>query len=125
MIQDIGSKIKGFVGSLTTGELFLVLTIVAVAFGAFALGRLSVEETREPVRIEYPAASAQTEAAGVVLGTSATDVKAYVASKTGAKYHLPWCAGAQAIKEENKLWFATKEEAEAAGYQPAGNCKGI
>lgn len=51
--------------------------------------------------------------------------QAYVASKTGTKYHLPTCAGAKQIKEENKVWFSTKEEAEAAGYTPATNCKGI
>lgn len=51
--------------------------------------------------------------------------KTYVASKNGARYHYPWCSGAQNIKEENKLWFATKEAAEAAGYTPAQNCDGL
>lgn len=49
----------------------------------------------------------------------------YVASKTGTKYYLPWCGTAKRIKEENKVWFATKAEAEAAGYEPASNCKGM
>jgi hypothetical protein len=49
----------------------------------------------------------------------------YVASKTGTKYYLPWCGTANRIKEENKVWFATKAEAEAAGYEPAANCKGL
>lgn len=49
----------------------------------------------------------------------------YVASKTGTKYYLPWCGTAKRIKEENKVWFASKAEAEAAGYEPAKNCKGI
>jgi len=51
--------------------------------------------------------------------------KSFVASKNGTKYHYPWCPGAQSIKEENKIWFSTKEEAEKAGYQPASNCKGL
>lgn len=49
----------------------------------------------------------------------------YVGSKNGTKYHLPWCAGAKQIKEENKVWFSSKTEAEKAGYSPASNCKGI
>lgn len=49
----------------------------------------------------------------------------YVASKKGTKYHLPWCSGGKAIAEANKIWFASKEEAERAGYTPAANCKGI
>lgn len=49
----------------------------------------------------------------------------YVASKTGTKYYLPWCGTAKRIKDENKVWFGTKAEAEAAGYEPASNCKGL
>jgi hypothetical protein len=48
-----------------------------------------------------------------------------VASKTGAKYYLPWCATAKRIKPENQVWFASQEAAKAAGYEPAANCKGL
>ncbi|MDO8521441.1 MAG: Ada metal-binding domain-containing protein [bacterium] len=50
---------------------------------------------------------------------------AYVASKKGEVYYLPWCGGVKLIHEENKVWFATKEEAEQKGYRPAANCKGM
>jgi hypothetical protein len=49
----------------------------------------------------------------------------YMASKNGTKYYLPTCGTAKRIKEENRIWFATKEEAEAAGYGPAANCPGL
>jgi hypothetical protein len=49
----------------------------------------------------------------------------YVASKSGTKYYLPWCGTVARIKDENKVWFQTKAEAEAAGYGPAANCKGL
>lgn len=49
----------------------------------------------------------------------------YVASKNGTKYYLPWCGSVKNIKEENKVWFATKADAEKAGYAPASNCKGL
>ncbi len=29
------------------------------------------------------------------------------------------------MSPENKIWFTTKEEAEAAGFTPAANCKGL
>ena len=48
-----------------------------------------------------------------------------VASKNGTKYYLPWCGTVKNIKEENKVWFASREAAEAAGYAPAANCKGL
>ena len=49
----------------------------------------------------------------------------YVASKSGTKYYLPWCGTVSRIKEENKVWFASKAEAEDAGFEPAKNCKGL
>jgi hypothetical protein len=47
-----------------------------------------------------------------------------VASKSSSskKYHYTWCAGATKIKAANQVWFATAQEAEAAGYTLAGNC---
>lgn len=80
-----------------------------------------------------PAASAaDTGAAGAAAVSAAAPATpsvpaagAYVASKTGTKYYLPWCGTAGRIKEENKIWFATKAEAETAGYAPAANCKGL
>ena len=49
----------------------------------------------------------------------------FVASKSGSAYHYPWCPSALKIKEENKVWFETREEAEAKGYKPAANCPGL
>jgi len=46
----------------------------------------------------------------------------YVASVNGKYYYLPNCSGVNRIKEENKIWFKTKEEAESKGYKPAPNC---
>lgn len=53
------------------------------------------------------------------------EVRTYVASKNGTKYYLPTCGTAKRIKEENRVWFATKAEAEASGYAPAANCPGL
>ena len=49
----------------------------------------------------------------------------YVASKSGTKYYLPSCSGVKRIKEENKVWFATVDDAKAAGLTPASNCPGL
>ena len=48
-----------------------------------------------------------------------------VASKTGKKYHFPWCAGASQITDKNKIWFSSYEEAQKAGYTAAFNCSGL
>lgn len=47
-----------------------------------------------------------------------------VASKTSSskKYHFSWCSSGQRIKEANRIWFPTAQDAQAAGYTLAGNC---
>lgn len=49
-------------------------------------------------------------------------VRNFVASKAGTKYHALTCAGAKTIKEINKIYFTSVEDAEAAGYTRAANC---
>lgn len=48
-----------------------------------------------------------------------------IASKNGSVYHYIWCPGAKQIKEENKIYFNSKQEAEKAGYRAAKNCEGL
>ena len=59
------------------------------------------------------------------MGTATAETGKYVASKNGSKYYLPSCGTANRIKEENKIYFNTKEEAEAAGFGPSSTCKGL
>ena len=40
----------------------------------------------------------------------------YVASKTGKKCYLVDSPAGKRIKEDNRVYFASKEEAEKAGY---------
>ena len=48
---------------------------------------------------------------------------AYVGSKNSDKYHMPDSGSAKRIKEENKVWFQSKEEAENEGYVPGSSVK--
>jgi len=48
-----------------------------------------------------------------------------VASKTGEVYYLPTCSAAKRITPEKLVTFASRAEAEAAGYRAAKNCKGL
>lgn len=128
MITDIQEKINRIPPG-TLEDIFVVAVVILVAVASFGLGRLSMRlEEKGEFQMLYPGAiqgnAGETVRVGLVQGVAAQG-GGYVASKNGSKYHLPWCAGAQAIKEENKVWFESKEAAEAAGYAPAGNCKGL
>lgn len=111
-------------------DIFLAVVIISVGATGFFLGRLSLleDERRSALSIEIPSI-AETGGAGPTLPAGEMggggSPGLYVGSKNGSTYHLPWCSGATRIKEGNKIWFATKEEAESKGYSPAGNCKGI
>lgn len=132
-IKQVKDKIKPI-----ENELFIVLVIILVALISFGLGRLSkIRENKTPITIENINEGVPINLTGEGSGASANagqqtakpgftaGEKLYVASKNGTKYHYPWCSGAQTIKEENKIWFSSKEEAQKAGYQPASNCKGL
>jgi hypothetical protein len=112
----------------------LILLVAVVSFG---LGRMSIvaeslnsDGQTAKVRLTTALTPNQqtTPSSPSAPAEESVDVSAngnYVASKNGARYHLPWCPGAQQMNEENKIWFDTKEEAEIAGYTPAANCKGL
>jgi hypothetical protein len=91
--------------------------------GEVLLERLTVKEEM-PAAVESASQKVATTTSKAVPPPIKTGGEV-VASKTGTKYYLPWCGTAKRIKEENKVWFSTKAEAEAAGYEPAKNCKGL
>lgn len=139
-IKEKLNKIKQTGESLIGNQaVFTIMIIVAVAFSSFGLGRLSkLEENKIPLAIYDNAIYYTNNSASVTQATESgelakvqssqiglVDGGKYVASKNSDKYHAPWCSGAKRIKEENKIWFASKEEAAQAGYSPASNCKGI
>ncbi len=49
--------------------------------------------------------------------------KNFVASKTGTKYYPADCGSVSRIKEENRIYFATENEAQDKGYGRTSACK--
>ena len=131
MLSQYVTKVKSWI-SENKSDLYIAALIFLVGLSSFGLGRLSVLwPTKEPIRIiEHEAGSMKQETKESDYGQATISTPAalkgkYMASKSGKAYHYPWCPGALRIKEENKVWFQTKEEAESRGYKPAGNCEGL
>ncbi len=138
-IKHIGEKIKPFwsdevVPAVSTiksslnirEDLFIVLSIIFIGLAGFGLGKLSaMEKGREPVQIlrSTGVSSENVSASALIAGENSKGL--LVASKTGKKYHFPWCAGASQITDKNKIWFNSYEEAQKAGYTAASNCSGL
>ena len=142
-IQEMFNKFKSI---LSDDTVFYAVLIILIAFSSFGLGRASVTaaipQNKPKIGLEQQKANSvqamQTQATntaanetkdqtskGIEGSTATNGPQTYVASKNGTKYHLLYCPGAKQIKEANKIYFSTKEEAQKAGYTPASNCKGI
>jgi hypothetical protein len=131
---------------LADDTIFIAILLVLIGVVSFGLGRLSVGEGSSGTAVATPrvqlvasstvlvpkspvASSTVGQANGAAVITAPVPTSAskgpYVGSKSGSKYYLTSCSGAKRIKDANKVIFATKQDAAAAGYEPASNCPGI
>ena len=108
--------------------IFLVLCFGLISFISFNLGKINALE-KSPIKVGESGnlkADIYSSAQGGRKNQTETkklDTRVVVSkTSTSKKYHYSWCASASKIKEENKLWFNSDKEAEAAGYTLAGNC---
>lgn len=130
-------KLKSHLGN---DAIFMAVLLLLVGIVSFGLGRLSVDDTWAEktsstkiglvsgalMPIVATTSSSSSEVVAVpLLSVPAVDNARYVGSKSGTKYHLVTCPGAKQIKLENKIYFTTATEAEAAGYSKAANCPGL
>lgn len=138
-IADGTERGKTFLGHIPP-DVLVVLVLIFSTTLAFGLGILAgkdmvkaegkdgfwIEQLPEKALPSAGGSAAAIEAvesakSSVPVATSGT----YLASKNGTKYYLPTCGSAKRIKPENIVWFQTKAEAEAVGYEPAANCPGL
>ncbi|OGG53461.1 hypothetical protein A3C20_04275 [Candidatus Kaiserbacteria bacterium RIFCSPHIGHO2_02_FULL_55_25] len=116
-IQEYWQKIKGFLDA-GIGDWGLVAIIFLTALGSFGLGRLSaLVEARPPVPLTM--SPEKSSPAALAMGGLV------VAAWSGTVYYYPWCSGAGNIALQNQRWFTDEKSAQAAGYRPAKNCKGL
>lgn len=117
-------KIKLFFES-DKGKDFLIVTIVIlVGLGSFELGRLSKENAQEGLKIEY---QGQNDEKGTpnsqIVNKPISSGKSFFASSKGSKYYTISCGAGKTIKQENRVYFATGEDAEQAGYELSSSCQ--
>jgi hypothetical protein len=121
-------KIKQFLESEKGKDFIVVLIVILVGLGSFELGRLSKEAGSSGIKVVYPienGAAALKQPAGAVLADSKNQInseKNFFASSRGTKYYSVDCSAGKTIKQENRVYFATGEEAQAAGYTLSSSC---
>ncbi len=126
-IQEIGQKIKHRAKSRQGNDFLLVATLICVALTAFLLGRISLRSEGKPEVVIQGAPldflSAQQAKVPFTEGTgsASSPLGAIFASKNGTKYYFNGCSSQ--VKEENKIWFTSEDEALAAGFTKSSTCK--
>ncbi len=116
-IPDIWARCKAGLEAVL-GQWGLLLALFLVAFASFGLGRLSAVETAKPA-ISVSSAPLEADVKPMAVGGLV------VASRNGSVYHFPWCGGASQINPDNRVWYASEEDAREAGYTLSKSCKGL
>ncbi len=130
-------KIKSFIESSRGKDILTVVIVIFVGASSFSLGRLSKSQSMAGIKIQLPDGSEQIVASAVLAETGgaavpkayaapekATSAKGnYFASSRGQKYYSIGCSAGKTIKVENRVYFATSEAAEKAGYEKSASCK--
>ncbi|MEK7179405.1 MAG: hypothetical protein AAB689_00055 [Patescibacteria group bacterium] len=113
-ITEAREKCKSVVATIPRDVLILTILILASSL-SFGLGYVTGLDVGRDTNTPF-------EASPIVSTSIEGQV---VASKSGTRYYLPECAGAERISDANKVWFTSASAASAAGYTLATNCKGL
>jgi hypothetical protein len=116
-IANAQERCKVFVSKIPR-DAVIVGVLVLASSASFGLGYLTGLDTRQGSSITIKATPLADS-----FATSTSGTGKIVASKNGTKYYPSTCAGANRISESNKVWFASAQAAETAGYTLAANCK--
>jgi endonuclease YncB( thermonuclease family)/methylphosphotriester-DNA--protein-cysteine methyltransferase len=82
---------------------------------------VAYSSTQETPQAEKPKTTPTPKPAEGATDTAASGE--VVGNKNSKIYHNPGCPGYKSVSEKNRVFFKTAEEAEAAGYKRAKNCK--
>ena len=124
-------KIKLFLESEKEKDILVVLIVILMSLASFELGRLSKENAQNDLKIESSQQKANNSlnsqnSANLVISeinSKDSNEKGFFASKKGKKYYSVDCSAGKTIKEENKVYFSTGDEAEKAGYALSSICQ--
>jgi hypothetical protein len=116
-------------------DLLIIIIVILAGLFSFELGRLSKTNGSSGIQIEYteePRQSAGYQEASVINSlkpalklkdqSKSAEGKNYFASSRGSKYYSAGCSAGKTIKQENRVYFDTSEQAEQAGYTLSSSC---
>lgn len=107
-----------------------IVIVFLASSAAFALGRWSVTSVKAKAPLTFEKSACLVPRELVVdkdyLGNTQEQASkaqgAFVASKSGTKFYPADCSYADRILPQNKVWFITEQDAQAAGYEASTQC---
>jgi hypothetical protein len=120
---------------LAQKETMVSLVLIVTGISSFALGffagKDSIGSTPKIIFTDVPRESilaASAMASDVkpnetTHSNSATAKSTIFGSKSGTKYYYSWCKAGNRVKLENRIYFESTKQAEAAGRLRAASCK--
>jgi len=140
-IKHSVQKIKAFLVTEAGKDCIIIAIIFLASFTSFGLGRMSAfgdkktdlgvniscgidnvqYSTNKPLGTTNIGQKASNSTQSRELGFSST-IGPITASRNGSKYYTAGCSTAR-IKEDNKIFFNSEEEARQAGYEKSLTCK--
>jgi uncharacterized protein YpmB len=116
----------------------LIISAILIGGSAYFIGKIQNSESQSnAIQIVYPDAIAvtkniintpnqdQVEASINSVIETKSQIGKIIASKNGKRYYYESCTGVNRIKPENRIYFDTKEQAEAKGLTLASGCKAL
>jgi hypothetical protein len=114
--------------------ILLIISAILIGGSAYFIGKIQNSESQSnTIQIVYPDAIAvkgniintpnQVAASLNTTIDTKSQIGKIIASKNGKRYYYESCTGVNRIKPENRIYFDTKEQAEAKGLTLASGCK--
>lgn len=146
-MEKIKLSINNWLESGKGKNILVIIIVILVGLSSFEVGRLSKANSSSGIKIEYPA-ELQSQSANIISSVNSVSnptkttpktttnntsqinqtskqntEQIFFASNRGHKYYPLGCSAGKTIKQENRIYFATREEAEAAGYELSSSCR--
>ncbi|MBE6824239.1 MAG: MBL fold metallo-hydrolase [Ruminococcaceae bacterium] len=87
------------------------------------LGTIIASSDKNSVKFHFAKETVQNKTESKDDSNTNDDSKSsYIGNSNSKKFHLSSCDGASDMKEQNKVYFNSKEEAQSNGYTPCKNC---
>lgn len=80
------------------------------------------DDDNDDLETDYESSSSFSDDDTSSSSSSSSSSMTFVASVNSDKFHYPSCSAAKRIKDSNKIYFSSRDEAISRGYSPCGIC---